>query len=54
MSYVEFDPIKPEVFENFVSKKQKRRRIITGIVLVGIALVAIYLINKNSLYEDEE
>jgi len=54
MSYVEFDATNPAAFQNFVSKRQKRKRLITGLILVGVAIVVIYYIHKNPVVQDEE
>ena len=54
MSYVEYDPTNPEVFENFVSKRQKQKKLIKGIVITAITCFVIYLIFKKPDIDDEE
>ena len=54
MSYVEYDPTNTEAFENFVSKRQKRKKLIKGLVIAAITCFAIYLILKKTDIDDDE
>lgn len=55
MSYIEYDPTNPELFENYVPTSQRRRnRIIKGIIVAGIICLIIYLVSKESDNDNEE
>ena len=55
MSYIEYDPTNPDLFENYVPTSQrKRNRIIKGIIVVGITCLVIYLVFNEPDNGDEE
>ncbi len=54
MSYIEYDPTNPDLFDNYVPASQMRKkRIIKGIVVASLACLVIYLIYKESDSEKE-
>ena len=55
MSYIEYDPTNPELFENFVPLSQRRRnRIIKGIIVAGIVCLVIFLVFMEYDNDNEE
>lgn len=56
MSYIEYDPINPESFENFVSKQEKRKSYIKLAIFGGLTAIVLFLIymeynKKNDDFE---
>jgi hypothetical protein len=47
MSYIEFDPINPEPFENFVPKQEKRNSHIQLAIFGGLAVLVLFLVYKE-------
>lgn len=47
MSYIEFDPINPEPFENFVSKQEKRKSYIKLAIFAGLTAIVLFLVYKE-------
>lgn len=54
MSYIEFDPINPEPFENFVSKQEKRKRLIKFVVFAGLTAIVLYLVYKEYVKKKDD
>ena len=55
MSYIEYDPTNPEAFETFVSKRQKQKKLIKGLVITAITCFVLYLIfNKPDIDDDDD
>ena len=54
MSYIEYDPTNPEVFKNFVSKRQKQKKLIKGLVITAITCFVLYLIFKKPDIDDDD
>lgn len=54
MSYIEYDPTNPELFDNYVPTSQRRmKKIIKDLVIAGIVCIVIYLIYTDSDTDDE-
>ncbi len=49
MNYIEFDPINPDVFENFVSKRERKESLFSNLILFGITFLVIYLVKKHEV-----
>ena len=55
MSYIEFDPTNPALFENYVPTNQRKcNKIFKCIIVAGIACLVIYVITKESDNDHEE
>ena len=54
MSYIEYDPTNPADFNNFVSKQQKRNRLIKAVIFTSLTVLILHLIFKEPVVEKND